>query len=273
MCLCFSGKAGDVFCSVRPNLQVIKIMLAVILKDLRYYVNSRKYRRIQFIVLCALAFVLFIATVEFYAHRRMVGTIDVGKQTYILFVVTLFVIQFLVPRYAVEALYMEREDLKTREQNGAFLALTPLSSWEILSGKWIAVVLWATWSILLMVPLFALSSYIGGLTLSQWMKCGMVLLMSCIFFALVGISIALWASPTQAKGISYGIVLFITCLPFIPSSLFETIPMLAAMSPLRALLSILGADSTNLWVWNIGLFLILSALIFPVLVKRIRYLI
>ncbi len=246
-------------------------MLAVILKDLRYYVNFRKYRRIQFIVLCALTFVLFIATIEFYTHRRMVGAIDVGKQTYILFIITLFVSQFLVPRYAVEALYMERGYLKTHSENGALLVLTPLANWRILAGKWIAVVLWAIWGILLAVPLFALSSYIGGLTLSQWVKCGMVILMSCIFFALIGIGVALWTSPIQGKAISYGVVLFITCLPFIPSSLFETMPMLAAMSPLCALLSILGTDSTDLWVWNIGLFFILSALIFPILVKRIRF--
>ena len=246
-------------------------MLAVIFKDLCCYANSRKYRRIQFIVLCALSLVLFIATVEFYAHRRTVGTVDVGKQTYILFIIALFAVQFLVPRYAVEALYMERGYLKTRGQNGVLLVLAPLANWKILAGKWIAVVLWATWGIWLAVPLFALSSYIGGLTLAQWVKCGMVLLMSCIFFALVGIGIALWTSPTPAKGISYGVVLFITFMPFIPSALFETMPMLAAMSPLSALLSILRADSTNLWVWNIGLFCVLSALIFPVLGKRMRF--
>ena len=246
-------------------------MLTVLLKDLRCYANSLKYRRIQFIVLCALSLVLFVATVEFYAHRRAVGTIDVGKQTYTLFIIALFAVQFLVPRYAVETLYMERGGLKTRGQNGVLLALAPLRNWKILAGKWMAIVLWAMWGIWLAVPLFALSSYIGGLTLLQWGQCGVVLLMSCVFFALVGISIALWASPTQAKGISYGVVLCITCIPFIPSSLFETMPMLAAMSPLSALLSILRADSTNLWVWNIGLFCVLSALIFPVLLKRMRF--
>ena len=246
-------------------------MLAVILKDLRCYANSHKYRRIQFIVLCALSLVLFVATVEFYAHRRAVGTIDVGKQTYTLFIIAVFVVQFLVPRYAVETLSMERGYLKNRVENGALLVLAPLANWKILAGKWIAVVLWATWGIWLTLPLFALSSYIGGLTLWQWGQCGVVLLMSCIFFALVGISIALWASPTQAKGISYGVVLLITCLPFIPFSLFETMPMLAAISPLSALLTILRADSTNLWVWNIGLFCVLSALIFSVLVKRMRF--
>ena len=246
-------------------------MLAIILKDLRYYANSRKYRRIQFIVLCVLSLVLFLATFEFYAHRRMIGTIEVGKQTYILFIIAVFFVQFLVPRYMVEALCMERGYLKTDRQNGVLLALTPLANWKIVTGKLIAVVLWAIWGILLTVPLFALSSYIGGLVPSQWMKCGVVLLMSCIFFAFIGISVALWAAPTPAKGISYGLVLLITFLPLIPSSLFETVPILAAMSPLCALLSILGTDPTNLWIWNVGLFCISSVLIFPILVKRMRF--
>ena len=246
-------------------------MLAVILKDLRCYANSGKYRRIQFIVLCALAFILFVATVEFYAHRRAVGTVDVGKQTYTVFIISLFIMQFLVPRHAVEALYIERGYLKADGQNGALLALTPLANWKILAGKLIAVLLWAMWGILLTAPLLALSTYIGGLALSQWVKCGVILLMSCLFFALVGIGMALWTSPIQAKGISYGFVLFITLFPFIPSSLFEGMPMLAAMSPLCALWSILEADPTHLWVWNSGLFCVLSVLIFPVLVKWLRF--
>ena len=245
-------------------------MLAIILKDLRCYANSRKYRRMQFIVLCALSITLFVATVEFYAHRRMVSTIEVGKQTYMLFITALCFVQFWVPRHTVEALYMERGYLKTGGQNGVLLALTPLASWKILTGKLIAIVLWAIWGILLAAPLFALSSYIGGLVLSQWIKCGAVLWVSCIFFAYVGLSVALWAAPTPAKAISYGFVLFITFVPFVPISLFETLPMLAAMSPLCAFLSILRTDPTNLWVWNIGLFCILSALIFPVLVRRVR---
>ena len=246
-------------------------MLAVILKDLRCYANSRKYRRIQFIVLCLLSCVLFVATVEFYAHRRAVGTIDVGKQTYMLFIIALFVIQFLVPRHGVEALYMERGYLKADGQNCALLALTPLANWKILAGKLIAVVLWTMWGVWLTLPLLALSSYMGGVALAQWVRCGVVILMSCVFFGLVGMGIALWTSLTPAKGISYGLVLFITFLPFIPSSLFEEMPALAAISPLCALLSILEADPTNLWVWNIGLFCGLSVLIFPVLVKWLRF--
>ena len=88
-------------------------MLAIILKDLRCYANSRKYRRIQFIVLCVHSRLCSLwRQIEFYAHRRMVGTVDVGKQTYMLFIIAFFVVQFFVPRHIVEALYMERGHLK-----------------------------------------------------------------------------------------------------------------------------------------------------------------
>ena len=246
-------------------------MLAVILKDLYCYVSSGKYRRIQFIALCTLSLVLFIATVEFYAHRREAAAIDVGKQTYMLFIIALFIVQFLVPRHAVEALDMERGYLRDDGQNAALLVLTSLSDWEVLAGKLIGVVVWAMWGILLTVPLFALSSYIGSSAPLQWMKCGAVLLVSSVFFALLGIGAALLFSSIRAKAISYGFVLLITFLPFIPSALFEAMPMLAVISPLCAFLSIFRTDPTDLWVWNIGLFSVLSVLIFPVLVKQMRF--
>ena len=246
-------------------------MLAIILKDLYCYVSSRKYRRIHFITLCTLALVLFIATVEFYAHRRGAGTLDVGKQAYMLFIIALFIFQFWVPRHAVEAIDMERGYLRTDGQNSNLLALTALADWRILAGKLVGVVVWAMWGILLTVPLFALSSYIGGAAPLEWMKCGAILLVGSVFFAIIGIGAALWFSSTPAKAVSYGCVLLITFLPFIPSGLFETVPVLAAMSPLCALLSIFRSDPTNLWIWNIGLLSVLSVLIFPVLVKRMRF--
>ncbi len=246
-------------------------MLAIILKDLYCYVGSRKYRRIHFIPLCGLSLVLFIATVEFYVHRRGAGTLEVGKQAYMLFIIALFVVQFLVPRHAVEAIAMERGYLRASGQNWALLALTPLGNGRVLAGKLFGVVVWAMWGILLTVPLFALSSYIGGAAPLEWMKCGGVLLVSSVFFAMLGIGAALWLSSTPAKGVSYGFVLLITILPFIPSVLFEAVPVLAALSPLCALLSIFRADPTYLWAWNIGVFSVLSVLIFSVLVKRMRF--
>ncbi|MCE2401945.1 hypothetical protein J4G08_13790 [Candidatus Poribacteria bacterium] len=253
-------------------------MLAIILKDLRLYTNSRKYRIIQFIILAALTLLFFGAAIEFYAQgidKQQVGNaIDVGKQTYTLFIICIFILQFLTPRHGVEAVYMERsltflrDNQREHSGNGAILALTPLPNWKMLGGKLAAVVIWAFWGVWFTIPLFALSSYVGGLVISQLVKCGMVILVSCIFFALVGIGVALWNSPTRAKGISYGFVLAITFLPLIPISPFTDIPMFDMLSPLCALLSILQSDATYLWIQNVSLFCVLCLVIFPVLCRR-----
>lgn len=252
-------------------------MLAIILKELRCYCNSTKYRRIQFLILCVLTLLLFVATVEFYADSRIGKPIDVGQQTYALFIIVLFITQFFVPRHAVEAWHMEetRGSYQTHTQghgqNGVLLALTPLANWKILTGKLSAVVIWTGWGIWLTIPLLALSSYIGGLAVAQVVRCGAVLLVSCIFYALIGISFALWNSPIRAKSISYGLILLTTFLPLMPVRPFNAIPMFAAMSPLCALFSILSADSMPLWAWNIGLFCLLFLLFLPVSLKQIRF--
>ena len=252
-------------------------MLAILLKDLHCYASSRKYRRVQFLILCALTLLLFVATVEFYADSRTGKLIDVGRQTYTLFIIVLFITQFFVPRHAVEAWHMEetRRPYQTHTQGygqtGALLALTPLANWKILTGKLSAVVIWAGWGIWLTIPLLALSSYIGGLAITEIVKCGAVLLVSCIFYAVIGINFALWNSPIRAKSISYGLILLTTFLPLIPVPPFSAIPMFAAMSPLCALFSILSADPMPLWVWNIGLFCLLFLLFLPVSLKQMRF--
>ena len=251
-------------------------MLAIILKELCCYCNSTKYRRIQFLILSALILLLFVSTVEFYADSRTGKPIDVGQQTYVLFIIALFITQFFVPRHAVETWHIEgtrrsyHKHPQGHGQNGALLALTPLANWKILTGKLSAVVIWAGWGIWLTIPLLALSGYTGGLAVAQVVRCGAVLLVSCTFYALIGISFALWNPPIRAKSISYGLVLLTTFLPLIPVPPFNAIPMFASMSPLCALLSILSADSTHLWVWNIGLFCLLLLLFFPVSLKQMR---
>ena len=252
-------------------------MLAIILKELHCYCNSIKYRRIQFLIICALTLLLFVATVEFYADSRTGKPIDVGKQTYTLFIIALFIVQFWVPRHAIEAWHMEgtrrshQTYLQGYGQNGALLALTPLTNWKILVGKLSAIVVWALWSIWLIIPLLALSNYIGGLTAAQLVRCAAVLLASCIFYAFIGVGFALWNPPMRAKSISYGLILLITFLPMVPVPPLNAIPLFAATSPLCALLSILNADSTHLWVWNIGLFCTLFLLFFPILLKQMRF--
>ncbi|MDE0635490.1 MAG: hypothetical protein OXI43_06525 [Candidatus Poribacteria bacterium] len=257
----------------------LKIMYALILKDLRSYTHSRKYRIIQFIILAVLTLLLFGATVEFYAqgiNKQQVGkAIGVGKQTYTFFIVCLFMSLFSVPTHAVEAVYMERsatsikDHQNRRGENGAMLALTPLPNWKILGGKLAAVVIWALWGIGLTIPLFALSSYIGGLAAAQLIKSGMVILVSCIFFTMIGIGFALWHSGPRAKGISYGFILAITFFPLFPITPFNAIPMFDILSPLCALLSILQSDAPYLWIWNVCLFCGLCFAIFPVLCRRV----
>ena len=235
-------------------------MFAIILKELRCYTNSAKYRRSQMLVLCGFALLLLIGTVEFYARRR----IDVGQQTYKLCMIFLFVVQLWVVRHAVEVWHAEQRS-SGNGRNGVLLALTPLANWKILAGKLSAVVLWAVWGIWLTVPLFALSSYTGGLAVSQLMKCGAVLSVSCIFFALIGIGCAFRNPTDRAKSIGYGIILLLTFLPLMPVPPFDTIPLLDAISPLCTLLSIFRADSTHLWLWNIGLLGVLSVVMFQIL--------
>ena len=229
-------------------------MLAIILKELRSYTLSRKYRRLHFLTLGALTLLLFVATVEFYAQSRTGAAVDVGKQAYTLFIVALFLTQFFVPRHAVEALHSEAAD-------DALLRLTPLSSWQIVAGKLSAVVLWELWRVWLTIPLLALSGYIGGFAVAQLLKCGAVLLVSCILFALIGISFACWHPPIRAKSIGYGVVLLITFFPLIPFPQ-GALPILEAMSPLCALLSILRLESSRLWVWHVALSCVLSVLLF-----------
>ena len=230
-------------------------MFAIILKELRSYTLSRKYRRLHFLTLGALTLLLFVATVEFYAQSRTGAAVDVGKQTYTLFIVALFLTQFFVPRHAVEALHSEAAD-------GALLRLTPLSPWQIVAGKLSAVVLWELWRVWLTIPLLALSRYIGGFAVVQLLKCGAVLFVSCILFALIGISFACWHPPIRAKSIGYGVVLLLTFLPLILFPQTGALPILEAMSPLCALLSILRLESTQLWVWHVALTCVLSVLLF-----------
>ena len=237
-------------------------MLAIIVKELRCYTDISKYRRMQLVILCGFAVLLFVGTVEFYVNRAS----NVGQQTYKLCMILLFIAQFWVPRHAVEAWHIDRRGPENGT-NGALLTLSPFASWKILAGKLSAIVLWAMWGIWLTLPLFALSSYTGGLTVSQLARCSVVLLVSCTFFALIGIGFALCNPPTRAKSLSYGLVLLLTFLPLLPIPLFDAIPVLDVISPLCAVLSILSADSTHLWLWNLGLFCALSVLIFSVLVR------
>ena len=251
-------------------------MLAIILKDLRIFCNTRKYLIVQFVILTILILVLFVGAMEFYAQGtdtdKSVKLIDVGKKTYTIFIITIFFTQFVVPRHAVDAVRLEltgtnlKDSLRRNDSNWSLLRLTPLESWRIIGGKLISVVLWSFCVIWFTIPLFALSGFLGGVQIVQYLQCGIVIFVSCLLYSQIGIGLALWLSPLNAKGISYGIVLTITFLPLLPISPFTEIPMLEILSPLVALFSVLLSNGGNLWLWNVGLYSVLCLMIFPILV-------
>ena len=255
-------------------------MLALILKDLRSFSNNRKYLIIQFIVITILVFLFFIATVEFYAQaidtNQNRTTFDVGKRLYKLFIICIYFTLFLIPKHAVESICMERSQMIYKDQgtgyyiNTTILSFTPLTKWRILLGKWAAVVIWAFSGLCVTIPLFALSIYIGGLALMQLVECATVLLISCTFYALIGIVFASWLPSVHAKGISYGIILAFTFLPLLQVIPFASVPFLEVLSPFTALLKVLHTDTSQLWIWNTSLLCGLSLLIFLLLIRIYR---
>ena len=253
-------------------------MLAITLKDLRTFTNTRKYLIIQFAILTTLILILFVATLEFYAQgidtNKSVKLIDVGKKTYTIFIIAIFFAQFVVPRHAVDAIHLEltgtnlKDSPLRNDSTWSLLKLTPLESWRIIGGKLISVVVWSFCVIWFTIPLFALSGFLGGVPILQYWQCGIVIFVSCLLYSLIGIGSAFWFSTINAKGISYGIVLTITFLPLLPISPFTEIPMLETLSPLVALFSVLLSNESNLWLWNVGLYSVLCLIIFPILVWR-----
>lgn len=255
-------------------------MFTLCIKDLRIYTNSRKYRRLHFVILCILVLCLFLSAIEFYAQglerHQSDNTFLVGERTYSVLIISLFIAQFLVPKHAVEAISMERllpnkiDILQKRDTNDSLLILTPLPHWKIIFGKLVAVIIWSMLGVLLTIPLFALSTFMGGLPILQLMKCGLVILVSSILFALIGISSAMRNEPKRAKTICYGIILTITFLPLFPIAPFVHIPMLDLLSPLSALFSILHTETTNLWLWNVCLSTAFCVITLLILYKKHR---
>lgn len=250
-------------------------MLAIVLKDLRTFTNTRKYLIIQFVILTILILILFVGTMEFYAQGtdtdKSVKLIDVGKKTYTIFIITIFFTQFVVPRHAVDAVRLEltgtnlKDSLLRNDCNWTLLRLTPLDSWRIIGGKLTSVVLWSFCVIWFTMPLFALSGFLGGMPILQYLQCGIVIFVSCLLYSLIGIGSALYLSPLNAKGISYGIVLTITFGPLLPISPFTEVPLLETLSPLVALFSVFLSNESPLWLWNVGLSSVLCLIIFLVL--------
>ena len=224
-------------------------MFAVFLKDLRIYTNSRRYRIVQFTVLCCLVLCLFLSTVAFYAQgieKQSSGMLyDVGKRVYSVLTVCLYMTQLLIPKHAIESVNLERRyffpkyDANKIKDTAALLALAPLPIWKMILGKITGIVVWWFLGVFLTIPLYTLSLLMGGLSGSQMMKSGSILIVNGIFVALVGILFAIRYRPKQAASISYGIILTINILPLIPIAPIDRVPFLYLLSPLHALLKVL----------------------------------
>ncbi|RKU25950.1 hypothetical protein C6497_14280 [Candidatus Poribacteria bacterium] len=226
-------------------------------------------------ILVLLITVFFISLTEFYSsgiENQNTYTVNPGSQTYSLFINSMLLITFLVPRHAVETIRMEQSENNIQNVgigNFAYLKLSKLTDFEILIGKIAAVVIWTLWSVLLLIPIFSLSSYMGGYNILQLAKCGIILTINGILFSIIGCMCGLCFPTITAKGVSYGIILFITLIPILPFFPFN-IDTLDILSSLSSISSILYSGESHLWLYNSCLYLILSILLFPILIILFR---
>ena len=248
-------------------------MLSIIIKDISIYSNSYRHRWMHFAVLVLLIIVFFIGLTEYYSlgiENLQSDGVNPGNQTFSLLIISMLYITFLVPRYAIEILNIDHpfmnntNSLNVGNGNFSLLKLSKLTDIEIISGKISAVIIWTLWSIWFLIPIFSLSSYIGGYTIWQLAMCLLTLTINGVLFAIIGLICGLCFPTTSAKGVSYVIILFITLIPLLPFFPFN-IEYLDILSSFTGLSSILYAGSSNLWLYNSCLYLILSLLLFPIL--------
>lgn len=252
-----------------------KVMIALILKESRFYAYQPKYRRTQFIILCTLAFALFVTAFEGFALSRGRPQILVGESIYVVLISLFFslLLGLVIPLQAVESFQIER-----RGSNWDILNLTPIGHRKFLLGKLIGAVLALLWCIGLTIPLFGISVYTGGLEMRQLFLCGLVSIIGFIAFFLIGACFALLGCPDHARGRSYTVVLLLTFAPLIIPALTPLInfpkiliELLRVLSPLCALIAIVKPDAyvdlsvTPVWMWMVLYHIILSATLFEVL--------
>ena len=250
-------------------------MIALITKELRYYASQRRYRRIQLIIIGLLSLILVGAAIELFAYTQTGGRINVGYGIYSILVVALFILLlcFVVPFQAIEAFQIE-----FRSSNLDLLKMSPLSPLMLMAVKLLGSVIAALWTIWLVVPLFCLSIYAGGLTLNQLLTCGLIFIACISLFSMIGICFVLSSNSIQARTRSVATILLITFLPQISS---RTLPvddvlvnLLNSLSPLSVLLSIIGKHrdafimGLPLWLWMVCLYLLASTILFWLAAKR-----
>ena len=244
-------------------------MIALILRELRCYIHQPKYRRIQFVILCLLAFTLFATAFELFAASQTQPQTRMGESVYAILVLVFFIaiIGLVVPLQAIETLQTER--LNT---NWELLIITPLSTWRILLGKMIGTILLTLWVVWLSVPLFWLSVHTGGLAIWELLQCALVFTAAFTLFFLIGVCLTLFGSPMTAISRSYAVVLSIIFAPLIISQMpvtpFPFGEVLRLLSPLCVLIAIVKSETriamgiAPIWVWMIGCYTLLSVLLF-----------
>ena len=252
-----------------------KDMIALILKELRYYAHQPKYRRTQFIILCTLAFALLAIAFEQFALSRGQPQILVGEGIYVLLIPLFFclLLGLVVPLQVVESFQIER-----RGSNWNLLNLTPIGHRKFLIGKLIGSVLALLWCIGLTIPLLGISVYTGGLEIHQLLQCGLVFIVGLIACFFIGACFTLLGHPDHAMGRSYAVVLLLSFIPLIapvltplvgiPTILLE---LLRVLSPLCAIVAIVKSETyialgiAPVWVWMVLYHVILSATLFGIL--------
>lgn len=252
-------------------------MIALILRELRFYFHQSKFRRIQFVICCLLALTLFVTAFELFAASQLQPETRMGELLYAIFVPVLFIamIGLAVPLLAIETLHNER-----LSANWELLKITPLRTWRILLGKLIGAILGTLWIAWLAVPLFLLSVYTGGLAFRQLLQCALVFTSAIALFFLIGVYLALFGNPMKAISRSYAVVLSIIFIPLIVSQISITSPLVEAvlrlLSPLCVLIAIVTSETHTpmgiapIWAWMIGCYTIMSALLFWILNRRIE---
>lgn len=250
-------------------------MIALIIKELRFYAHQPKYRRTQFIILCTLALALFVIAFEQFALSRGRPQILVGESIYTLLIPLFFLLLLglITPLQAVESFQIERH-----RSNWDLLTLTPIGHRKLLLGKLIGAVLALLWCIGLTIPLFGLSVYTDGLEIHQLLQCGLVSIAGFAAFFLIGASFTLLGSSNHAMARSYAVVLLLTCIPLIVPTLTPLVNLptilieaLQVLSPMCALVAIVRSDThiaigiAPIWVWMVLYHTILSLILFGIL--------
>ena len=250
-------------------------MIALIIKELRCYARQPKHRRIQFIILCVLAFALFATAFELFALSRGRPQVLVGESIYSLLIPLFFclLLGLVVPLQAVESFQIERQG-----SSWDLLSITPISHRKLLLGKLIGALLAILWCIGLTIPLFGVSVYTGGLEIHQLFQCGLASIVGFTTYFFIGTCFTLLGHPNHAKARSYAVVLLLTFTPLIipaliplanvPTILLELLRML---SPLCVLVAIVKSETritlgiAPVWVWMVLYHIILSVTLFVIL--------